>query len=97
MAGGILVPQPGIKPVPPAVELWSPNHWVTREFPTKYSFYNLKKGAVQWLRLAVQWLRLRASNARAKGSIPAWGNKIPHAMWYSQKIKTQPEKSSKDF
>ena len=28
---GILVPQPGIKPVPPAVEARSPNHWTTRE------------------------------------------------------------------
>ena len=33
MACGILVPRPGIKPVPPAVEAWSPNHWSSREFP----------------------------------------------------------------
>ena len=26
--------QPGIKPVPSAVEAWSPNHWTTREFPS---------------------------------------------------------------
>ena len=32
---GILVPQPGIKPMPPAVEVWSPNHWTAREFPVK--------------------------------------------------------------
>ena len=32
MACGILVPWPGINPVPPAVESWSPNHWTTREF-----------------------------------------------------------------
>ena len=25
-ACGILVPQPGIEPVPPAVEAWNPNH-----------------------------------------------------------------------
>ena len=30
----ILVPRPGIETVPPAVEVWSPNHWTTREFPT---------------------------------------------------------------
>ena len=30
---GILVPQPGVKPRPPAVKAWSPNHWTTREFP----------------------------------------------------------------
>ena len=32
-ACGILVPQPGIQPVPPAVEAQSPNPWTTREFP----------------------------------------------------------------
>ena len=25
--------RPGIEPVPPAVEAWSPNHWSAREFP----------------------------------------------------------------
>ena len=29
----ILVPRPGIKPVPPAVETWSLNHWTAREVP----------------------------------------------------------------
>ena len=29
----ILVPQPGIEPVSPAVEVWSLNHWTTREVP----------------------------------------------------------------
>ena len=27
-----LVPQPGIKPRPPALGAWSLNHWTTREF-----------------------------------------------------------------
>ena len=31
-AHGISVPQPGIKPTPPAVEVQSLNHWTTREF-----------------------------------------------------------------
>ena len=29
----LLVPRPEIKPVPPAVEAWSPNPWAIREFP----------------------------------------------------------------
>ena len=29
MAGGILAPQPGIKPIPPALEVQSFNHWTT--------------------------------------------------------------------
>ena len=31
VACGILVPRPGIKPAPPAVEARSPNHWTARE------------------------------------------------------------------
>ena len=37
--------------------------------------------------LEVQWLRLRASTARAVGSIPAGGTKIPRATRHSQKKK----------
>ena len=33
MACGILVPSPGIEPVPPAVEAQSPNHWTAKEYP----------------------------------------------------------------
>ena len=32
-AYGILVPWPGIEPMPSAVKMWSPNHWTAREFP----------------------------------------------------------------
>ena len=32
-ACGILVPHLGIKPVPPALEAWSLNHWAPREAP----------------------------------------------------------------
>jgi len=35
----LIVPQSGIKPVPPAVEVWSPNHWTTREFPEMNVFF----------------------------------------------------------
>ena len=33
MACGILVPRPGIEPLPPAMEAQTLNHWTTREFP----------------------------------------------------------------
>ena len=33
MARGILVPRPGIEPVPPALEAWSLKHWASREAP----------------------------------------------------------------
>ena len=32
-ACGILVPQPGIEPMPSAVKAWNPNYWTAREFP----------------------------------------------------------------
>ena len=35
MAFGILTPQPGSEPMPLAMKVWSPNHWITREFPSK--------------------------------------------------------------
>ena len=34
-AHGILVPQPGVEPTPPAVEAQCPNHWTTREDPLR--------------------------------------------------------------
>ena len=37
-ACGILVPQPGIGPVPTAVKARSPNHWTAGEFPA-FSFF----------------------------------------------------------
>ena len=33
MACGILVPRPGIKPAPPALETQSLNHWTARDIP----------------------------------------------------------------
>ena len=38
MACRILVPQPRIKPSPLALEVQSPNHWITREFPATLLF-----------------------------------------------------------
>ena len=32
MAYGIFVLYPGIEPMSPTIEAWSPNHWTTREF-----------------------------------------------------------------
>ena len=33
VACGVLAPQPGVEPMPPALEVQSPNHWTTREVP----------------------------------------------------------------
>lgn len=31
----MLIPQPGIEPVPPALEAWSLNYWAAREVPLR--------------------------------------------------------------
>ena len=38
VAGGILVPHPGIKPMPLALAARSPNHWAIREIPNSDCF-----------------------------------------------------------
>ena len=36
---GILVPQPGSRLIPPAVEVQSGNHWAAGEVPIYFNFY----------------------------------------------------------
>ena len=43
-ACGILVPRPGIRPIPPALEAQSLNHWTAREIP----ILTVLKYTVQW-------------------------------------------------
>ena len=38
MARGILVPQPGVEPMAPVVEVLSLNHWTTKEVPVMKCF-----------------------------------------------------------
>ena len=38
----ILVPWPNIEPMAHAVEVWHPNHWTTREFPTLLIFWTYR-------------------------------------------------------
>ena len=40
----ILVPRPGIEPVPPAVEAWNLNQWTAREVPTVSGLKQWKSG-----------------------------------------------------
>ena len=42
IAQGVFGPQPGIEPMPPAVEAWSLNHWTTREVHGKPNSSGLK-------------------------------------------------------
>ena len=53
-ARGILAPWPGIKPVPPASEAQSPNHWTTKEVPLY--FLNFYLGCMCGQSLSRVWL-----------------------------------------
>ena len=64
-AWGILVPQPGFKPVSPILQVWSPNHWTPRGFPLL---------GVEWGFLQLFFLNLRIKH-------PSWKQKTwsgPH-------------------
>ena len=64
VARGILVPQPGIKPVPPALEAQSLNHWTAREVPgCDYFWKNVKSdGTVLLIRWMISWVQDWESN-----------------------------------
>ena len=57
MACGILVPQLGIKPMPSAVKVQSPNHWTGREFP---------KGTILQKRWHFNWVWMNEQNLVSK-------------------------------
>ena len=45
----IFVPQPGIEPLSPAVEVWNPNYWTTREFSVlTVRFWRVEDGDDWW-------------------------------------------------
>ena len=51
----ILVPWPGIKPVPPALEVQSLNHWTFREVQLYFIFKKMVKwGKKQWAKFMQQ-------------------------------------------
>ena len=50
MSCGILVPQPGIETVTPAVEAQSPNHWTAREEFPLFLKNNIKSDSVVFLK-----------------------------------------------
>ena len=48
-ACGILVPQPGIRPVPSALEAQSLNHWTVRKVPHLHHLKNMSVKMLTWL------------------------------------------------
>ena len=46
---GILVPQPEMEPVPPALETQSLNHWVAREVPPSFLFWICPEPEKNWV------------------------------------------------
>ena len=54
-------------------------------FLSSFSLFQLAPGTSQ----VIQWLRIQAPNAGDTGLIPAWGTKILHPAWRSQKDKNK--------
>ena len=48
VACGVLVPQPEIGSMPPALGTWSLNHWTTREVPTNLLIFNITCTGITW-------------------------------------------------
>ena len=66
MACGILVPKPGIEPMPPEVDVQSLNHWIAREVPIMifkinssffFFFYGVSHDRNHFFRLESESLR----------------------------------------
>ena len=75
MACRILIPQPGIEPEPPTVEVQSSTHWIARELPEIY-LLNIDPRYVFkqcWISLLTQDGEESACNVGDLGSIPGLG------------------------
>ena len=62
MACRILVPWPDIEPMPPTLEVRSPNHWTMREFPQSslycwYQCFSCSNARTSWLDIVFDDLR----------------------------------------
>ena len=77
----MLVPPPGVEPMPPAAEAWSIKHWTAREVHNLTPFLNGQRrefpgnpvvGTLCFCCLGLS-------------SIPGQGTKIPQATWHGQK------------
>ena len=75
MVCGILVPHPGIEPRPPAVAVWSPNHWTTRELPRFFVLFQTAENlpAIQetWVQ-SLGWEDPLEKGITTHSSILAW-------------------------
>ena len=65
-AWGILTPQPGIKPVAPAVEAQSSNFWTTRELPRLWAYFS-----AEILQARREWLSIFKVTKRGLGETTA--------------------------
>ena len=83
MARGILVPWPGIKPVPQAVQAQSPNHWTSRGVPKLGFLFLFLFACVRASPVAQQErICLQCGSQREHGFSP-WVERIPwrRAWW----------------
>ena len=81
IACGMLVPQPGIKPVALAVEGRSSNHWTTRQFPKWWGF----KTVLSWDFPGSPVVKTLCFQHRGHGLDPWLGTKLLYAVWHGRK------------
>ena len=63
------VVQPGIEPMPPAMEVWSPDHWTTRTFP-EFKLFNICPGPPNYQQvIEFCWVWCDFSNDKNQRSI----------------------------
>ena len=84
-ACGVLVPWPGIEPVPPAVEVRNPNHWTAREFPVilVLNQINCFPSKTSWKkRMPIKYCMLSLKQKKEFTYRSVYGNSNPEASFF---------------
>ena len=86
-----LVPQPGIKPRPPALGAWSPSHWATRKVPWASFLYTnnepFAKGIKRTIPFIIASKRIKYLGINLTKEIK--GLYTENNKWLLKEIKTQ--------
>ena len=86
MAFGITAPRPGIEPEPPTLEVQSPNHWTTREFPCLRLYCHAQRNHYEEpmsrsFLLGILWFQvLHLSEVKVAQSCPTFCNPMDYTV-----------------
>ena len=76
----ILAPQPGIKPMPSAVEVWGLNHWTTRELPQIVIYGDIVHSVYMHFLLLIKCKRITRHIAITDHSLPSLSFYTSHSL-----------------